>query len=91
MQKNTPGSAISKSAIDSSKFHLLISKMKIIALLWKVAARIRDNVPKSLGQGLQAVMNVYLFLTAVKPDLICKICSCFFTPAVKLIDFLGIK
>lgn len=86
-----PGSAISRSAIHISEFHLLISKMKVIALLWMVAAKIRDNVPKSLGQGLQAVMKVYLFLTAIKPDLICKICSCFFTPAVKLVDFLGIK
>lgn len=33
--------------------------MKTIALLWKVAAKISDNVPKSLGQGLQAVMKVY--------------------------------
>lgn len=85
----TPDSAISRSAMDFSQFHLLISKMKIIALLWKVAAKISDNVPKSLGQGLQAVMKAYLFLTAVKPDLIYKLCSCFFTPAVSRLTFLG--
>lgn len=55
--------------------------MEIIALLWKVAASTKDNIHKSLGQGLQAVMKVYLFVTAVKPDLICRICCCLFPPA----------
>lgn len=47
--------------------------MEIIALLWKVAMRIKDNEHESLGQGLHDVMEVYLFLTVVKRDLICRI------------------
>lgn len=46
--------------------------MEIIALLWKVAVSIKDNVHKSLGQDLHVVMKVYLFLTIVKQDLICR-------------------
>lgn len=74
--------------LNFSEFPFPYLETEITALLCSVATSIKDNMHKSLGQGLQAVVKDYLLLIEVKPGLLCRICRCLFTPVVKQIDWL---
>ena len=53
-----------------------------------MAATIKENICKRLGQSLWAIRKGYLFLTEVKLDLVGKIYGCLFIPVGKQIDWL---